>query len=42
MSVRVFFDTNIVLDVLTDRKPFADASSAAWAVVEEQKCVGLI
>lgn len=42
MTARVFFDTNIVLDVLTDRQPFADASSAAWAAIEDQRCVGLL
>jgi predicted nucleic acid-binding protein len=42
MTARVFFDTNIVLDVLTDRQPFADASCAAWAAIEERRCVGLV
>jgi len=31
---RVLFDINIVLDVLLDRKPYAEASAAAWAAVE--------
>jgi predicted nucleic acid-binding protein len=31
---KVLFDTNIVLDVLLDRRPHADASAAAWAAVE--------
>jgi predicted nucleic acid-binding protein len=31
---RVLFDINVVLDVLLDRKPHAEASAAAWAAVE--------
>ena len=31
---RVLFDINIVLDVLLDRKPYVEASAAAWAAVE--------
>ncbi len=31
---KVLFDTNVVLDVLLDRKPYAEASAAAWAAVE--------
>jgi predicted nucleic acid-binding protein len=32
---RILFDTNIVLDVLLDRKPHVEASAAAWAAVEK-------
>jgi len=31
---RILFDTNVVLDVLLDRRPYAEASSAAWTAVE--------
>src|SRR5215467_14024781 len=30
----VLFDVNVVLDVLLNRKPYAEASAAAWAAVE--------
>lgn len=39
---RVLFDVNVVLDVLLDRKPHAEASSAAWATVEAGKAKGLL
>jgi predicted nucleic acid-binding protein len=38
----LLFDVNVVLDVLLDRKPFADASSEAWAAVERGDAVGLL
>ena len=31
---RILFDTNVVLDVLLDRQPHVEASTAAWAAVE--------
>jgi predicted nucleic acid-binding protein len=40
--VKLLFDVNVVLDVLLDRKPFADASSEAWAAVERGDAVGLL
>jgi predicted nucleic acid-binding protein len=39
---RLLFDVNVVLDVLLDRKPFADASSAAWSAVERGDARGLL
>jgi predicted nucleic acid-binding protein len=39
---RVLFDVNVVLDVLLDRAPFAEASSAAWAAVERGEADGLL
>jgi predicted nucleic acid-binding protein len=39
---RLLFDVNVVLDVLLDRKPFANASSAAWAAVERGDAAGLL
>lgn len=39
---RILFDVNVVLDVLLDRAPFADASSDVWAVVERGEAEGLL
>ena len=39
---RVLFDTNVVLDVLLDRQPYADASAAAWAAVETGIAEGML
>jgi predicted nucleic acid-binding protein len=39
---RVLFDVNVILDVLLDRKPFADDSSAAWAIVENGDAEGFL
>lgn len=39
---RILLDVNIVLDVLLDRRPFADAASAVWSEVEEGCAEGLI
>jgi predicted nucleic acid-binding protein len=39
---RVLFDVNVVLDVLLDRKPHADASAAAWAAVETGTAEGFL
>lgn len=39
---RVLFDTNIVLDVLLDREPHAEASAAVWAAVELGAAEGLL
>jgi predicted nucleic acid-binding protein len=39
---RILLDVNVVLDVLLDRKPFADPSSAVWAAVERGDAVGLL
>ena len=39
---RVLIDINVVLDVLLDRKPFADSSSAVWAAVEHGEAEGLL
>lgn len=40
--IKVLFDTNVVLDVLLDRKPYAEASAAAWAAVETGISKGLL
>jgi len=39
---RILFDTNVVLDVLLDRQPHADASAAAWSYVENGLVEGLL
>jgi len=39
---RILLDTNVVLDVLLDRKPYADASAAAWASVETGVLEGML
>jgi predicted nucleic acid-binding protein len=35
-------DVNVVLDVLLDRRPFAESSSAVWAAVEQGEAEGLL
>ena len=39
---RVLFDINVVLDVLLDRQPHAEASAAAWAAVENGLAEGML
>ena len=39
---RVLFDTNVVLDVLLDRRPHAEASAAAWAAIETGIAEGML
>ena len=39
---RVLLDVNVVLDVLLDRAPFADASSQVWAAVERGEAEGFL
>jgi predicted nucleic acid-binding protein len=38
----VLVDTNVVLDVLLDREPFAEASRRLWAAVETGAAPGLL
>lgn len=40
--MRVLVDTNVVLDVLLDRRPFAEAASHVFALVEESKMEGFL
>jgi predicted nucleic acid-binding protein len=40
--MKIVFDTNVVLDVLGERVPFATASTEAMAVVEREGVVGAI
>lgn len=39
---RILIDVNVVLDVLLDRKPFAEPSSAVWAAIERGEAEGLL
>ncbi|MGA2148722.1 MAG: PIN domain-containing protein [Bryobacteraceae bacterium] len=39
---RVLFDINVLLDVLLDREPYAEASAAAWALAESGAAEGLL
>lgn len=38
----VLVDINVVLDVLLNREPFADASAALWEAIETGRCGGLL
>jgi predicted nucleic acid-binding protein len=40
--VRVLVDTNVVLDVLLDRRPFAEAAARVFALVEESRIEGFL
>ena len=39
---RVLLDVNVVLDVLLDRKPFAESAAAVWSAVEQGRAEGLL
>ncbi len=38
----VLVEINVVLDVLLNREPFADASAALWEAIESGRCKGLL
>jgi len=40
--LRVLVDTNVVLDVLLDRRPFAQAATRIFALVEESRIEGFL
>lgn len=40
--MRLLFDTNIVLDVLLERQPFAQHSKQLWQAVDESRIVGYV
>ena len=42
MSDRLFFDTNVLLDHLLDREPFADDATELWSMAERREIVGYI
>jgi predicted nucleic acid-binding protein len=39
---RILFDTNVILDVLLDRRPYVEASAAVWAAVETGISEGML
>jgi len=39
---RILFDTNVVLDVLLDRQPHVEASTAVWAAIERGAAEGML
>ena len=40
--MKYFLDTNVLLDALLQRDPFAPASTAIWAAIEERKIEGFV
>jgi predicted nucleic acid-binding protein len=40
--LRLFLDTNVILDVLTDRAPFAEDSAAVLSAIERGEAEGFI
>lgn len=42
MSDRIFFDTNVLLDHLLAREPFADDATELWSMAERKEIVGCI
>lgn len=42
MSDRLFFDTNVLLDHLLDREPFADDAADLWSMAERHQLEGCI
>lgn len=42
MIHRLFFDTNVLLDHLLDRNPFADDAMELWSMAERRQVIGMI
>ena len=40
--MRVLLDTNVVLDFLLDRPPFAEAAAAIWEALVQKRCEGYV
>ena len=40
--MRVFLDTNVLIDVIAERKPFYADSSALWTLAEQGQITGLV
>ena len=40
--MKVFIDTNLVLDVLAERKPFYDTSKRIWELIEKGELTGYL
>ena len=41
-NIKVFIDTNVILDVLLEREPFFSSSKEIWSLVERRKITGFI
>jgi predicted nucleic acid-binding protein len=39
---RLLLDVNVILDVLLDRRPHSDSSSAIWSAIEQGRAEGLL
>jgi predicted nucleic acid-binding protein len=37
---KVLFDTNIILDIALDRKPFFDLSAKLFGLIDKKKIIG--
>lgn len=42
MTQRIFFDINVLLDVLTEREPFYFVASELWAKAERREIQGVV
>jgi predicted nucleic acid-binding protein len=42
MSKRLFIDTNVLLDHLLDRQPFADDATELWSMSERGQIIGCV
>ena len=40
--MRVFVDTNVLIDVIAKRQPFYDDSAAIWTLAEQDQIIGLV
>jgi len=40
--MKVFFDTNVLIDVLANRRPFVSDSAALWTLSESRRITGLV
>jgi predicted nucleic acid-binding protein len=40
--IRAFWDTNVLLDVLANRVPFADPAAHLWSAIERRKMSGCV
>ncbi|MBI2377259.1 MAG: PIN domain-containing protein [Deltaproteobacteria bacterium] len=40
--MRILLDLNLILDVLIDREPYAEESSALWAAIENHEAEGFL
>ncbi len=42
MAIKIFLDTNIVLDVLDDKRPFHSSAAELYRIIEESEVKGFI